>query len=162
MRKVKYLLMAVLLPIMVSCGPDVVYEEYVTIPEGGWSKDSMASFMVDIKDVDVYYDIYINVRNRSDYPNSNIWLFLEVTAPEGTKVRDTLNIFLANPHGEWLGSGWGDLYHVKYLYHNQPVKFAKAGEYIFDIIQGMRYDELEGIYNIGLTIEKSRNQTPAE
>jgi len=151
-----------MLPLLVSCGPDVIYEDYVTIPEDGWSKDSMASFKVNIDDVDSYYKIYINIRNKSDYPNSNIWLFLNVESPDGKTVRDTLNIFLADEHGKWLGSGWGDLFLVKYLYHHQPLKFVHPGEYVFNIIQGMRYDELEGIQNIGITIEKSTGPVEKE
>ena len=148
----------ILAVVMASCGPDIIYEDYVTIPEGGWNKDSMASFKVKIDDVKNYYDIFINVRNKADYPNSNIWLFVDVTSPEGKTIRDTVNCFLADQHGKWIGSGWGDMYLVQYPYRRN-VKFAEPGEYKFNIIQGMRYDELEGIHNIGITIAKS---PPAE
>ncbi len=148
---------ALLLLLFAACGPDVIYEDYVTIPEGGWSKDSMASFRVNIDDVNTYYDIFINVRNKSDYPNSNIWLFIDVTSPEGKTIRDTINCYLADEHGKWTGSGWGDLFLVHYPYR-RSVKFAEPGEYRFNIIQGMRYDELEGIHNIGITIAKSPPQ----
>ena len=156
MTKVKSrnMLWGLLLLIFASCGPDIIYEDYVTIPKGGWSKDSMASFRVNIDDVKNYYDIYIDIRNKSDYPNSNIWLFVDVTSPDGKTIRDTVNCYLADEYGKWLGSGWGDLFLTQYPYRRN-VKFAKPGEYKFDIIQGMRYDELEGIYNVGITIQKS-------
>ncbi len=155
------LLWAFLLLMFASCGPDVIYEDYVTIPEGGWSKDSMASFNVKIDDVNTYYDIFINVRNKSDYPNSNIWLFIDVTSPEGKTIRDTINCYLADEHGKWIGSGWGDLFLVHYPYRRN-VKFAEPGDYRFNIIQGMRYDELEGIHNIGITIEKSPHASSSD
>ena len=148
------LLLAMLLITLVSCGPDVVFEEYVTIPEDGWSKDSMATFNVNITDVESYNDLFINIRNKSDYANSNLWLFVDVTSPAGKTMRDTLNCFLADEHGKWLGSGWGDLFLVNYPY-KRNVKFSEPGEYKFNIIQGMRYDELEGIHNIGITIIRS-------
>jgi len=144
-----------LLLVLTSCGPEVIYEDYVTIPKEGWNKDSMASFHVKIDDITNYYDIFINIRNKSDYPNSNLWLFVDVTSPEGKTIRDTVNCFLADEHGKWTGSGWGDLYLVLYPYRRN-VKFAEPGEYKFNIIQGMRYDDLEGIHNIGITIEKSQ------
>ncbi len=148
------LIWGLLLLLFAGCGPDVVYEEYVTIPDGGWNKDSMASFHVKLDDISHYYDILIDVRNKSDYPNSNLWLFVDVTSPKGKTIRDTINLYLANEHGKWIGSGWGDLFLVQYPYRRN-VKFAEPGEYKFNIIQGMRYDELEGINDIGLTIVRS-------
>ncbi len=114
----------------------------------------MATFNVNITDVDSFNDLFINIRNKSDYANSNLWLFVDVTSPAGKTMRDTLNCFLADEHGKWLGSGWGDLFLVNYPY-KRNVKFSEPGEYKFNIIQGMRYDELEGIHNIGITIIRS-------
>lgn len=143
-----------LILILAGCGHDVVFEDYVTIPENGWNKDSMATFNVSIIDVESFNDLFINIRNKSDYSNSNLWLFVDVTSPAGKTMRDTLNCYLADEHGKWLGSGWGDLFLVKYPY-KRNVKFAEPGEYRFNIIQGMRYDELEGIHNIGLSVFRS-------
>ncbi len=152
--KTNLILWGTLLFVLASCGPDVVFEEYVTIPENGWNKDSMATFNVNITDVESFNNLFINIRNKSDYANSNLWLFVDVTSPAGKTMRDTLNCYLADEHGKWLGSGWGDLFLVNFPYKKR-VKFAEPGEYKFNIIQGMRYDELEGIHNIGITILRS-------
>ena len=159
MTRNKLIIGSILLLIFAGCSRDIVFEQYVTIPDNGWNKDSMAVFSVDINNVENYYDIFIDVRNRSDYPNSNLWLFIDVLSPEGKAMRDTLNCYLADEHGKWLGSGWGDLYLVSVPYRKN-VKFAVPGEYKFYIIQGMRYDELEGIHNIGITIAKSESPAP--
>lgn len=152
--KNRLLVWMTLILILAGCSSNVVFEDYVTIPENGWNKDSMATFNVNITNIENYNDLFINIRNKSDYSNSNIWLFVDVTSPSGKTVRDTLNCYLADEHGKWLGSGWGDLFLVKCPY-KMNVKFAEPGEYKFNIIQGMRYDELEGIHNIGITVFRS-------
>jgi len=137
-----------------SCDRGVVFDQYVTIPDGGWNMDSMAVFKVDIKSAEQAYNLTINIRNRSNYPNSNLWLFIDVISPSGKEMQSKVDCILADDSGRWLGSGWGNLYHVKIPYQQQ-VKFAETGPYTFRIVQGMRDEDLKGIHNIGLRIEEA-------
>ncbi len=138
-----------------ACDKDVVFDQYVTIPEGGWNVDSMAVFKVDIESAEQPYNVILNIRNRSNYPNSNLWLFVDIMSPSGQLMQDKVDCMLADDAGRWIGSGWGDLYHVKIPYQ-LGVKFAETGQYSFRIVQGMRTDDLKGIHNIGLRIEKAK------
>ncbi len=138
-----------------ACDKDVVFDQYVTIPEGGWNVDSMAVFKVDIESAEQPYNLILNIRNRSNYPNSNLWLFVDIMSPSGQLMQDKVDCMLADDAGRWIGSGWGDLYHVKIPYQ-LGVKFAETGQYSFRIVQGMRMDDLKGIHNIGLRIEKAK------
>ncbi len=138
-----------------ACDKDVVFDQYVTIPEGGWNVDSMAVFKVDIESAEQPYNLILNIRNRSNYPNSNLWLFVDIMSPSGQLMQDKVDCTLADDAGRWIGSGWGDLYHVKIPYQ-LGVKFAETGQYSFRIVQGMRMDDLKGIHNIGLRIEKAK------
>jgi len=137
-----------------SCDRNVVFDQYVTIPDDGWSKDSMAVFKVEIENAQLAYDVIINIRNRSEYPNSNLWLFVDVISPSGQVMQQKVDCILADDNGRWLGSGWGDLFHVAVPYQ-MGVKFAQPGDYTFRIVQGMRTEDLAGIHNIGLRIEES-------
>lgn len=139
---------------LASCDRDVVFDRYVTIPDGGWNVDSMAVFKFDIETVEQPYNVVLNIRNRSNYPNSNLWLFVDIISPSGQVMHDKVDCVLADDAGRWIGSGWGDLYHVKIPYQI-GVKFAETGPYTFRIVQGMREDDLQGIHNIGLRIEKA-------
>ncbi|WP_439183907.1 gliding motility lipoprotein GldH [Carboxylicivirga taeanensis] len=138
-----------------ACDRTAVFDQYVTIPEGGWNVDSMAVFKVDIASTEQAYNVFVNIRNRSNYPNSNLWLFVEVASPSGQIMHNRLDCILADDAGRWLGSGWGDLYHVQVPYQ-LGVKFAETGPYTFRVVQGMREDDLQGIHNIGLRIEKAK------
>ncbi len=150
------ILIAVLLAIVfISCDNNVVFDQYVTIPDGGWSKDSMAVFKAEIPSVQQAYNVYINIRNRSEYPNSNLWLFVDVMSPSGKVMQQKVDCILADDNGRWLGSGWGDLFHVTVPYQ-MGIKFAEQGEYTIKIVQGMRTDDLTGIHNIGIRIEEAQ------
>ncbi|MBS2210371.1 gliding motility lipoprotein GldH [Carboxylicivirga mesophila] len=157
MDKIKHSsLIIILLGLIVvsSCDRGVVFDQYVTIPKGGWHVDSMAVFKVDIESTEQPYNVILNVRNRSNYPNSNLWLFVEVVSPSGQTMQDKVDCVLADDAGRWIGSGWGDLYHAKIPYQ-LGVKFAETGAYSFRIVQGMRDEDLEGIHNIGLRVERA-------
>ena len=140
---------------IVSCNQHVEFDQYVTIPKDGWSMDSMAVFKVDVLEQEKIYNIYLNIRNRSDYPNSNLWLFVDVISPSGKAMHQKVDCVLADEAGKWLGSGWGDLFHVKVALM-RDVKFAEEGVYMFRIVHGMRKEDLEGIHNIGLRLEEAK------
>ena len=143
----------VFLLVLIACDRNRVFEEYKTIPSSEWHKDSIATFNVDVADTVHGYNLYINIRNKGNYANSNIWLFMEVQDPDGQLLTDTVEYVLAEKSGKWRGSGIGDLFDNQFLYR-QNVIFETPGEYQFMIRQGMRAQKLNGIHDIGLRVEK--------
>ena len=139
--------------LIIACSSNDVYFQYADLPEAGWNKDSLYRFDVDITDTTSAYNLYVNVRNRGEYPHQNLWLFIKETNPEKVTSRDTINFFLADESGKWLGSGVGAMYEMPVLFR-QNVHFPKSGLYRFEIIQGMRDSILSGIGNVGLRVEK--------
>jgi gliding motility-associated lipoprotein GldH len=154
MRNLIYIFGSLLL--LVACDTNRVYEDYKTIDPSGWNKDSVAQFDVHVPEIDQPYNIYINVRNKGNYPNSNLWLFMEIQEPEGKLLTDTVEYILAEKSGKWRGSGIGDLFDNQFVYRKNVV-FEKEGTYQFRIQQGMRTEMLTGIHDIGLRIEKLNN-----
>ena len=149
------LLACVLASLFASCSDnDVLYDEFVSLRQHNWSKDSLAIFQVDVSDTVSSYDVALQVRNDNSYPFANLWLFIDVVSPDGLVRRDTTNCQLAEPDGAWLGAGWGSLYTVSCPYLSN-VRFSKPGVYSFRLSQGMRTDSLEGLHNIGLIISKN-------
>ncbi len=128
----------------------VVYSDCRTISDG-WDKDSVFSFVFDIDDANVLYKTSIIVRNTDEYPNQNIWLFVDEVSPAGDVQRDTLQYFLADDLGRWRGSGIGSIYECECIYQPQQ-KFHKAGQYTLRITQGMRQSPLKGICEVGVKI----------
>lgn len=149
----KLLIAAAMVLTMVACNHKSVYNEFIAMPPQGWNMDSLAVFRVDITQPETPHDLFIQVRNENRYPNSNLWLFIDVVSPGGQLQRDTLECQLADINGRWLGDGWGNLYTLQCPYRLNT-KFSAAGTYIFRVAHGMRHEDLQGIKNIGLRVER--------
>lgn len=139
---------------LIACGRKAVYESYKTIGPKGWQKDSVLRFDFNVQDPKEAYNLYVNLRNKGNYPNSNIWLFLSVYSPEGISLVDTMEFSLADNDGRWKGKGIGDLFDNQLVYKSN-VYFPKAGTYSFLIQHGMRPERLDGIYDVGIRVEKN-------
>jgi len=145
-----------------SCDSNRIYDEYESLP-GGWNKDSVISF--DLPQIDSIsdYNLFINVRNNNDYAFSNIFLIANIQFPHGKVITDTLEYQMAQPSGEWLGTGFGDVKENK-LWYKERVNFNEPGQYKISIQHAMRksgsetgIENLEGITQVGLRIENTQN-----
>jgi gliding motility-associated lipoprotein GldH len=139
--------------VMMACNRNDVYFQYANVNPIGWSKDSLYGFDVEITDTISHYNVYVNVRNNGTYPYQNLWVFLSRTTPEKVIERDSIEFYLTDKRGKWLGSGLGSVHHMPVLYQ-QNVSFHKAGIYHYSLVQGMRDTLLMGINDIGIRVEK--------
>ncbi|MCK4569566.1 MAG: gliding motility lipoprotein GldH [Bacteroidales bacterium] len=138
-----------------SCKQGSVYHEYITIEGANWYSDSVLHYEVVIEDSISLNDFYINIRNNTDYPFSNLYLFLTTEFPNGHSTRDTIECILADKNGKWLGSGSGRIKDNKIMLQ-QALRFPLRGTYHFYLEQGMRHEQLKGIEDIGFSIEANR------
>ena len=137
-----------------SCDRNRVYEKNISIPGAAWAIDFVPRFTFRIKDTAVFYNFYINLRNNTDYPYRNLYLFVNSYLPDGSSARDTIEMLLANRDGRWLGKGIGKIKESRYLL-KQELLFPLRGEYRIEIEQAMRNDTLKGIEDVGIRIEKT-------
>ncbi len=151
-NKIIYIL-AFLALILTSCNDGGVYNDCTSIKEFAWHKDSLSTFKPIITDTVGQYNVLITVRHDTKYAYQNLWLFVKSTSPEGIIVKDTIECYLADNRGKFLGNGIS-VYEMPILYMSK-IKFPKQGTYTFDIQQGMRDSILVGVRNICLSIEKS-------
>lgn len=143
-----------------SCDSNRVFDEYQSITNG-WNKDSIITFDLPQMDSVPDYNLFINVRNNNDYAFSNLFLIANIQFPQGKVITDTLEYQMAEPGGEWLGTGFGDVKENK-LWYKEAVRFNEPGQYKISIQHAMRksgnetgIENLEGITQIGLRIENS-------
>lgn len=137
-----------------SCDRNGVYEENINTSNSTWAENNVAKFIAPIADTVSYHNIYINIRNTTDYPNCNLYLFIATTSPTGATQIDTVEYFLADDQGKWLGKGVGYIRDNQIPY-KRNVRFPQKGDYRFEIKQAMRTDSLIGISSIGVRVEKS-------
>lgn len=140
--------------IFIGCTSNDVYFQYKSVNVKGWSKDSLYTFDIPVADTTASYNLYVNVRNRGEYPYQNLWLFLNRTSPDKKQSKDSIECYLADQRGKWLGTGIGAIMEMPVLYQ-QKVKFSKAGIYHYTIVHGMRDSILIGINDIGMRLEKT-------
>lgn len=139
---------------LISCDSNKVFDQYMEVENATWKRENIAKFSVVIKDTTTAHNLYINIRNKGNYPFSNLYMFVKIEGPDGNFSVDTVNCILADKSGKWLGNGIGDLWDVQVPYIG-GFKFAKSGEYQFSFEQAMRVENgLEGITDIGLRIER--------
>ena len=138
-----------------ACTSNDVYFQYRSVNSKGCNKDSLYTFDIPINDTTATYNVYVNVRNRGEYPYQNLWLFLSKTNPDKIQTRDSIECYLADQRGKWLGSGIGSILEMPVIYQ-QNIRFKSVGTYHYKIVQGMRDSILTGINDIGMRVEKIR------
>ena len=148
--------------IAVSCDSNRVYDEYKSIPDQ-WHKDSVISFKVTPPDTINNYNLFVNLRNTSNYKYSNLYLVVELNYPNGKTLKDTLEYRMSAPDGTFLGTGFTDLKENKLWYkgYDQPFVFNESGDYQIKVQHAMRKNgevngvlNLEGITDVGFRIER--------
>ena len=149
----KLILFFVLIIAFVACDTNRVFDDFYKVKTTGWHKDSVAVFNFEITDTTLNYDLFISSRNLENYPYSNLWLFVDVVAPDSSSIRDTIEYQMAEPNGKWIGKGTGGIYFIQ-NYYKSGVSFPINGMYKINIQHGMRGENLKGINNIGLRVAK--------
>lgn len=152
----KYLLsifLIALFELLTSCDSSVVFSDSKPMQKSTWNLMDPASFNVKIQDTLISNNIYFTIRTGSDYPFRNIWLFIRTISPEGKVIGDTVQYFLMDEKGKRLGKGFGDIREINLPYKSN-VYFPSKGDYRFTVQHGMRAEDLKGVYDFGLRIEK--------
>ena len=123
------------------------------MPEKTWRLMSIPAFNIPITDTLKSNNIFFTIRTGSSYPFRNIYLFVTTISPDGKSITDTLQYNLADEKGKWYGKGFGDIHELNLPYKSN-VYFPLKGTYEFKIQHGMRIENLKGVYDFGLRIEK--------
>ena len=137
-----------------GCDGKRVFDDYTKLDDYKWPAAKVLSFKVEIADTLSAHNVFVSLRNISQYPYSNLYMQFGTQAPGTKLVEQRLQFRLANDEGQWLGKGAGDLWDNQ-IAVLQGVRFQKAGTYVFTLRQDMREDPLLGIADAGVRIEKA-------
>jgi len=155
MTLLKSLRIALLLFLTTACTSKEIFSEFHSFPDAVWERSEKANFEVSVLDSTQQYDVFLEIRNNNDYPFRNLWLFVDVTMPDGKQRRDTINAELADVYGRWHGKGIS-LYTYSFLYESN-IQYPNTGAFLYSITQGMREESLNGISDIGFFVLKKTN-----
>lgn len=149
-----HILLVILVITATACGRNVVFTDSFTMKGKVWKLNDSPVFNIPVKDTVNNNNILFLIRTGSSYPYRNIYLFVTTTAPDGTRLTDTLQYELADEKGNWYGKGFGDL-HELMLPFKTNVFFPHPGNYQVAIQHGMRIGDLKGVYDFGLRVERT-------
>ncbi len=153
---IKYQLagLGLLLIVLSACGKASFYDHNDSVKDPWPSTDTMHfNFMV--SDTIHPFNLYLNLRNTTDYPYSNIYFFMQTHFPDGQLAVDTIEIFLADLQGNWLGKGIGKNKDLQVLFRKRG-RFPMSGNYHISLEQAMRRKALPGIKSVGIRIERTK------
>ncbi len=135
-----------------ACNQATYFDSSLDIPNNTWEAEKAAVFDFMIKDSSQVFNLFIEIGNTNDYRYSNLWLLVKTSVKEGDIAYDTLEYFLADERGKWLGAKNGNVFLNNFVYKN-GVRFPRQGKYSVEIIQLMRDEKLKGINKVGFKIE---------
>lgn len=134
-----------------SCDSNRVYEENFSVENNVWNYEDVKTFSFDITDTLSPLDLYVNIRTTSDYPYSNLYVYLYSEYPNGYSDKDTLEFILAEQDGKWLGESSGTVVENQILI-SRGGRFPYSGKYTFKIQHAMREKDLAEIIDIGFRV----------
>lgn len=147
-----------LLIFVYGCSPIDVFEKTATIPKQEWYYNNQPSFSFDISDTISGYNLFISLRHGDAYKYNNIWLKIGSIAPGDSIRYQNLELQLGSDAKGWEGNGMDDIFEVRKNITPGPVHFRSAGKYTFTVGQIMRENPLKNIFNVGIRVEKVRQQ----
>ncbi|MEY3678807.1 MAG: gliding motility lipoprotein GldH [Bacteroidota bacterium] len=132
--------------------PGALVDEFIPVEQHHWIYQNKIRVSVSIENPAVSYHVYLNLRHTAAYRYSNIYLRIRQINPDKTTKVFRKEYKLANPDGEWLGTGSGNLFSYQLpVYLN--FRFPGKGTYIFELEQNMRDNPLKEISDVGLRVE---------
>lgn len=157
-RALKYLFPAAVVCILMAFAgctdPKAVIDQNTEIVNNNWSYANKLKYYVKIDNEQISYNLYLNVRVTGDYKYANLFVLIAQTNPDKRGSATRYEFKLANPDGEWLGQGSGNLYSYQIPFRVN-YKFPAKGIYHFSIEQNMRDNPLREVSDVGLRIEKA-------
>jgi len=137
-----------------GCDENHLVDSNTALPERNWNYANKIKTVIEIKDAGQPVSIYFKLRLTNNYKYSNIFVLFDLHGSGLKKQTRRYEYRLAQPDGQWNGSGSGNLYtYLLPLLTNY--KFPAAGKYALEIEQNMRDNPLKEISDAGIKVVKS-------
>ena len=148
-----------------SVDPNVVLDQFVAQDDKTWSWKDVQSFDFEIGEGDYYYNVNIQLRISGQFAYSNLWMVYRLDLQDSLKAGQLSELssksvgakqfqgILADETGRWLGEGKGNLRVYSFPVVQRAI--LRPGKYRFLLRQNVRVDDLFGVSDIGLKVEKA-------
>ncbi len=139
--------------VLASCGPKVIYEDHIEVPQKWAYKDSLF-YEFEISDTLKPYDISLDINHQTTFGYENLYIYAVTVFPEGKRSSHPVSLQLADTSGDWIGKCSDELCQI-HIDIAKASYFKTMGRYKIIICQHSRQDLLEGIGTIGVKISES-------
>lgn len=148
-----------------SVDPNVVTDQFVAQEDKIWSWKEVQSYDFEVGPGDYYYNVSIQLRITGQFAYSNLWMVYRLGWQDSIKTSKLTELsskssgakqfqgILADETGRWLGEGKGNL--RVYSFPVMQRVILKPGKYRFLLRQNVRVDELFGVSDVGIKVEKA-------
>ena len=140
---------------LLACQNNKTQHHYHSFENEKWNTDSIVIFNFNNADTTSSFDAHLKIRHSVDYQFQNLFLFSEIN-----EQKDTLEIFLSEKSGKWLGKGFGDIKELDILI-SKDIRFNKTNKNSFSFEMAMRHNslekitELEGVVALGISLHRN-------
>ncbi len=143
-----------LLSLLVSCGPNMVYEAAIEVPESGWTYQDSLTAQFTIEDSLTIYNLHLLLQHDERFPYQNFYVQVHTEFPDGQRLEELVSLELANKVGMWLGECSGSMCELD-IPIQQGAYFNQIGDYQITIAQYSRRNPLPGIRAVGFALEET-------
>ena len=139
--------------VVTGCSESTVFREHTKIPGYIWDKNNALEFNFVIRDTAAAYNITLDVRHATYYPDDNLLVMLSMISPSGEKAGIPITLPLKDKNGEFNGKGAGDIWDKSIEIFNS-MKFPLPGNYKFIIENNQPEPKTVAIMEMGLVVKK--------
>ncbi len=152
----KYFYFLLSIVVFASCGPKVIYEHHIEVPQKWAYKDSLF-YEFEVSDTLKPYDISLDITHEATFGYENLYIYTVTVFPEGKRSSNPVSLQLADTIGDWKGK-CDDQECQTHINIAVASYFKTMGTYKIIICQHSRQDLLEGIETIGVKISESETK----
>ena len=156
MKRNSILFLLTSLLLLTACGEQPHYQKVYSFEDRKWNLDVKPEFTVDIQDIEKEYDFELLLRTTTDYPYSNLWIFMKTTTPNGEVAREPFEIRVANEDGSWIGNKTGTIVETPINFKRR--KLPEKGNYTFIIEQAITEYEVSEVLDLQFTVSAAEDK----
>jgi gliding motility-associated lipoprotein GldH len=143
---------ASILALFSSCGDAAYFEAVHNFDDTRWDKTDTAFFEIEVDETKGNYEFSLSLRTTTAFNYSNLWVYIESTAPDGTTSKVAQQLPLARPDGSWIGNVSGTVVQTEVKFAAKA--FPLEGHYTFKLMNATQQAYIDHVLDIGLTIRK--------
>ena len=129
LRRTSVLILLILTTFLISCDESILFENNQGFERNTWVYEDAKTFSFDIKDSLQPVKLSINLRTTTNYPYSNIYMFMHSNYP----------------------NGYSDIVENRAVISKG--NFPVTGKYTFKLEQAMRNDSLPEVLDVGMQVQ---------